>query len=163
MPPSATPPAAPADAPLPRGWERRHDEQGQPYFWHAATRKTSWDRPPPEPEPEPRQAPEPTVPPWMFVARIQVDAGTQMRRAYKAGQKAMHAARRGWEPHQLQKHYDETPSDLVAMFCLLRTWLLTVLVLSSTGTRGERATREGTLDRIGYMLPPGDHLAILLP
>ena len=48
---------------------------------------------------------------WMVVARMQVDAGTQMRRAYKAGQKAMHAARRGWEPHQLQKHYDETPSD----------------------------------------------------
>ena len=44
---------------------------------------------------------------------MQVDAGTQMRRAFKAGQKAVQAAQRGYQlqSYQLQKHYDETPSD----------------------------------------------------
>jgi len=69
------PPPMPEEAPLPPGWTEVTDKKtGKTYYYHKATKKTSWKRPEPEPEPEEEEEipePEPeedTLPPgWTEV------------------------------------------------------------------------------------------------
>jgi len=57
--PEPEPEEEPEEDPLPPGWTEVTDKKtGKIYYYHKATKKTSWKRPEPEPEPEPEEEEE---------------------------------------------------------------------------------------------------------
>jgi hypothetical protein len=87
--PAPTPAKPAAEAPLPEGWMATKAPDGRVYYFHAATKKTSWTRPVAEPAPP---APAPAMDPSVIV-KVQ-DLEGQKKLAVKAEERHATRARR---------------------------------------------------------------------